>query len=244
LTLLHCKQKMQFSFVLIDDSENSTATLESIKNYEAFLCVAICNSKVEGINKILELKPNIVFLSIGNTPISQSLSFSLLSELHEYLIDLPTIIVLSDTKEAAYEAYQRGVSGYLVQPIDEIDLQKCLMRYQKTHKSLATKISIKSNGDYHFINPNDIIYLKADNNTTDFYLKNGKVISAFKTLKHFEQLLPFYFFRIHHSYLINIEYVSRINLGKCNCYLDNNEIILPFSRTYKDNIDAILVRIS
>ena len=118
------------------------------------------------------------------------------------------------------------------------------MRYQKTHKSLAAKISIKSNGDYHFINPNDIIYLKADNNTTDFYLKNEKVISAFKTLKHYEQLLPFYFFRIHHSYLINIDYVSRINLGKCNCYLDNNEIIVPFSRTYKDNIDAILVRIS
>ena len=235
---------MQFSFVLIDDSENSIATLESIKNYEAFLCVAICNSKTEGIKKILELKPNIVFLSIGNTSISQSLSFTLISELHEYLADLPTIIVLSTTKEAAYEAHQRGVSGYLVQPIDEIDLQKCLMRYQKTHKSLATKISIKSNGDYHFINPNEIIYLKADNNTTDFYLKNGKIISAYKTLKHYEQLLPFYFFRIHHSYLINIDYVSRINLGKSNCYLDNNEIILPFSRTYKDNIDAILVRIS
>jgi DNA-binding LytR/AlgR family response regulator len=235
---------MQFSFVLIDDSDNSTTTLEAIKNYEAFLCVAICTTKEEGLNKILKLKPNIVFLSIGNTPISQSNSFSLLSELHEYLVDLPSIIVLSSTKEAAYEACQRGVSGYLVQPIDEIDLQKCLMRYQKTHKSLASKISIKSNGDYHFVNPKDIIYLKADNNTTDFYLKNGKIISAFKTLKHYEQLLPFYFFRIHHSYLINIEYVSRINLGKCNCYLDNNEIILPFSRTYKDNINAILVRIS
>ena len=235
---------MQFSFVLIDDSDNSTTTLEAIKNYEAFLCVAICTTKEEGINKVLKLKPNIVFLSIGNTLISQSNSFSLLSELHEYLVDLPSIIVLSSTKEAAYEAYQRGVSGYLVQPIDEIDLQKCLMRYQKTHKSLASKISIKSNGDYHFVNPNDIIYLKADSNTTDFYLKNGKIISAFKTLKHYEQLLPFYFFRIHHSYLINIDYVSRINLGKCNCYLDNNEIVLPFSRTYKDNINAILVRIS
>lgn len=235
---------MQFSFVLIDEFDNSATTLEAIKNYEAFLCLAICSTKDEGLNKILKLKPNIVFLSIGNTPISQSNSFSLLSELHEYLVDLPSIIVLSTTKEAAYEAYQRGVSGYLMQPINEIELQKCLMRYQKTHKSLAAKISIKSSGDYHFVNPNDIIYLKADSNTTDFYLKSGKIISAFKTLKHYEQLLPFYFFRIHHSYLINIDYVSRINLGKSSCYLDNNEIILPFSRTYKDNIDAILVRIS
>ena len=63
---------MQFSFVLIDESENSTATLDAIKNYEAFLCVAICSSKEEGMKKILELKPNIVFLSISNTSISQN----------------------------------------------------------------------------------------------------------------------------------------------------------------------------
>ncbi len=115
----------------------------------------------------------------------------------------------------------------------------------KTHKALyADTISIKSNGDYNFIRTSEIVYLKADNNTTDFYLKSGKVISAYKTLKHFEKLLPFYFFRIHHGYVINIQYVSRINLGKNSCYLQNNEIILPFSRTYKANIDTVILRIS
>jgi DNA-binding LytR/AlgR family response regulator len=108
----------------------------------------------------------------------------------------------------------------------------------------ADKIAIKSNGDYHFISTKDIVYLKADNNTTDFYLQSGKVITAFKTLKHFEQLLPFYFFRIHHSYVINVGHVSRINLGKNQCYLLHNEIALPFSRTYKEAIDTIIIRIS
>jgi DNA-binding LytR/AlgR family response regulator len=237
---------MQFSYILIDTSDYLESTLEHIKEYDDFLCLAICKTRKEAINKILELKPNVVFLTINSTQnATDSISFSILSELHEFLDELPTIIVLSDVKEAAFEAYQRGVSGYLLTPIDPNELRKCLMRYQKTHKALhAETISIKSNGDYNFIRSSEIVYLKADNNTTDFYLKSGKVISAYKTLKYFEKLLPFYFFRIHHSYVINIQYVSRINLGKCSCYLQNNEIILPFSRTYKANIDTIILRIS
>ncbi len=237
---------MQFSYILIDNSYYLESTLEHIKEYDDFLCLAICKTRKEAINKILELKPNVVFLTINSTQnATDSISFSILSELHEFLDGLPTIIVLSDVKEAAFEAYQRGVSGYLLTPIDPNELRKCLMRYQKTHKALhAETISIKSNGDYNFIRSSEIVYLKANNNTTDFYLKSGKVISAYKTLKYFEKLLPFYFFRIHHSYVINIQHVSRINLGKCSCYLQNNEIILPFSRTYKANIDTIILRIS
>jgi DNA-binding LytR/AlgR family response regulator len=237
---------MQFSYILIDGSDGIESTMEHIKEFEDFLCVAVCKTRKDAINRILELKPNVLFLSINSGhKESDSISFSILSELNEFLDELPTIIVLSDVKETAYEAYQRGVSGYLLTPIDANELRKCLMRYQKTHKALHTDtISIKSNGDYNFIRSSEIVYLKADNNTTDFYLKSGKVISAYKTLKHFEKLLPFYFFRIHHGYVINIQHVSRINLGKNSCYLQNNEIVLPFSRTYKANIDTIILRIS
>lgn len=238
---------MQFSYVLIDGSQIIEPTLELIKAHDAFLCVAVCANRTEGINKILELKPDVVFMHLDglSTLNEDAIQLSLLSELHEFLDVMPTIIVLSSSKEQAFDAYQRGVYGYLLHPIDSNELRKCLFRFQKTHQALyADKIAIKSNGDYHFISTQDIVYLKADNNTTDFYLQSGKVITAFKTLKHFEQLLPFYFFRIHHSYVINVGHVSRINLGKNQCYLLHNEIALPFSRTYKEAIDTIIIRIS
>ncbi len=238
---------MQFSYVLIDGSQVIEPTLELIKVHDAFLCVAVCTSRTEGINKILELKPHVVFLHLETLcpPDGATIQLSLLSELHEFLDVVPTTIVLSKSKEQAFDAFQRGVYGYLLYPLDPNELRKCLMRFQKTHRSLYPhKISIKSNGDYHFISTREIVYLKADNNTTDFYLQSGKVITAFKTLKHFEQLLPFYFFRIHHSYIINVAHVSRINLGKNQCYLLNNDISVPFSRTYKEAIDTIIIRIS
>lgn len=236
---------MQFSYLIIDQSEYSQKLYEKINDFEDFLCLSVCQSESEGINKILELRPNLVFLSINQTEKTNYSPFQLISELNEYLDELPTFIVLSETKEAAFEAFQRGVSAYLLKPIDTNELRKCLLRYAKRNtSSISDKICIKSHGDYHFIKTSDIVYLKADNNNTDFYLESGKVISAFKTLKYFEKLLPFFFFRIHHGFIINIDFVSRINLGKSNCYLQNNEIILPFSRTYKKNIDTIILRIT
>ena len=71
-------------------------------------------------------------------------------------------------------------------------------------------------------------------------MKDGTVISAFKTLKSFEEKLPEGFIRVHQSYILNSRYVSRINYGKSICTLSHGqEEELPFSKTYKDRIDAL-----
>lgn len=237
---------MNYSYVFIDDLNDTKHVVSLINEYNDFLCLSVCDSNETGLNKILELKPNIVFLVFnGNTENEISQFFTILGEMNEYITELPYVILISKIKEIAYYSYQRGVDSFLLNPVSKDDLRKCLFRYIKNNKSKFTeKICIKTQGDYHFLIASNIVYLKADNNTTDFFLSNGKVISGFKTLKYYEQLLPFYFFRIHHSYLINMEFVSRINIGKSQCFLLNNEIVLPFSRTYKDNINTIIMRIS
>lgn len=101
-------------------------------------------------------------------------------------------------------------------------------------------ICVKSYGDYRFINADDICYLQADNNSTDLHLSNGEMITAFKTLKHFENVLKSPFVRIHNSYIVNIDYVSRIHTGNSVCYIKNTTTKLPFSKSYKENVDAIL----
>ena len=87
---------------------------------------------------------------------------------------------------------------------------------------------------------NNILYLKSDNNSTDFFMKDGSVVSAFKTLKSFEKQLPGQFIRVHQSYIINSRYVSRINYGKSICSLNYGKVEeLPFSKTYKDKVDLL-----
>ncbi|MBC5840312.1 MAG: LytTR family DNA-binding domain-containing protein [Flavobacteriaceae bacterium] len=105
-------------------------------------------------------------------------------------------------------------------------------------------LCVKSYGDYRYIDTRDICYLQADNNSTDIHLNNGEMVTAFKTLKHFEGALTFPFVRIHNSYIVNTSYISRIHTGNSVCYIKNTAVKLPFSKSYKGNIDLIISEIS
>lgn len=101
-------------------------------------------------------------------------------------------------------------------------------------------ICIKSYGDYRYIDAKDICYFQADNNSTDIHLNNGEMVTAFKTLKHFEGILSHPFIRIHNSYIVNRNHISRIHTGNAVCYIKNTPIKLPFSKSYKGNVDLII----
>lgn len=105
-------------------------------------------------------------------------------------------------------------------------------------------ICIKSYGDYRYIEAKDICYFQADNNSTDIYLNNGEMITAFKTLKHFEGILSYPFIRIHNSYILNRNYISRIHTGNALCSIKNSVVKIPFSKSYKSSIDAIILEFS
>ena len=108
----------------------------------------------------------------------------------------------------------------------------------KTEQPLI--LCIKSYGDYRYIDAKDICYFQADNNSTDIHLNNGEMVTAFKTLKHFEGILPAPFTRIHNSYIVNRNYISRIHTGNTVCYIKNTTTKLPYSKSYKANIDTII----
>lgn len=227
------------SYIIIDATQTLEKSLNHFQQFEAFICIGIFSNYADALNALLEKKPQLVFFQF-----SEAIPLSLLLDLQQYVDDLPYVVVLNPDVKNAYEAIKFGVMDYILTPLLVTELRKAFLKYEKFFKKEKNeKLSIKSNGDYHFISLEDIVYLKADNNTTDFYLQNGKIISGFKTMKFFENQLPFYFFRIHNSYIVNIHFVSRINVGKSNCYLLDNTHSLPFSRTYKNNIDTIIRRI-
>lgn len=105
-------------------------------------------------------------------------------------------------------------------------------------------ICVKSYGDYRYIDAKDIAYLQADNNSTDIHLNGGEMITAFKTLKHFEGILKYPFVRIHNSYIVNVDFISRIHTGNTVCHIKNSTTKLPFSKSYKENVDAIIATIA
>lgn len=119
-----------------------------------------------------------------------------------------------------------------------------IIQQQLANAEQPLVLCIKSYGDYRYIDAADICYFQADNNSTDIHLNNGEMITAFKTLKHFEGILPNPFIRIHNSYIVNRNYISRIHTGNAVCYIKNTTVKLPFSKSYKENIDLIIADIA
>jgi DNA-binding LytR/AlgR family response regulator len=168
--------------------------------------------------------------------------------------DLPHMEVKNPvaTFEVLDEAEVETLQEEEIDPnVNDIEVKVTPMTVDKPAVSMVQQpdqslvICVKSYGDYRYIDSADILYFEADNNSTDIHLSNGEMITAFKTLKHFETVLPPHqFLRIHNSYIINVNQVSRIHTGNTVCYIKNSTTKLPFSKSYKENVDLIISRIA
>jgi DNA-binding LytR/AlgR family response regulator len=259
---------MSFTYIIIDDSQESAlqtkVAADGVPDLE-FLGMAF--TLEEGLNLVIEKKPHLIFLEIVPTDEKSNLSLSFISELHRFLTVLPEVIITTTQKNWAFEAIDYGVFDYHLKPVQTIQIVKSVYKLrkkarfdvpiQKLHSdqqqilpSIISQtreqdpkpliICIKSYGDYRYINADDVCYFQADNNSTDIHLNSGEMITAFKTLKHFEGILTFPFIRIHNSYIVNRKYISRIQTGNSLCFIKNSTTKLPFSKSYKTNIDLII----
>lgn len=231
---------MEYSYTIIDSDATSNLQLQcNLEVYGEFICTGIAKDSTEGLNTILKKKPDIVFINLNEKAHEY---FFMVMEMHQYVTELPIFIGISKSKQHAYEAIKNNFFDYWLQPFNEFEIRKSLLRFMKLmpkEEKEGQTICLKSYKDFQYLDTNDILYLKADNNATDFIMKSGSTISAYKTLKTFESLLPKNFIRVHQSYIINVDYVSRINYGKSICSLKHKSEQLPFSKSYIENIDSL-----
>lgn len=260
---------MSFTYVIVDDSKEGALQTKGIADeFPELVFLGMANTHVNGIDLVLEKKPQLVFLEIDPTDKKSLLSLGFISELHRFLTILPDIIITTNKKDWALDAINYGVFDYYTKPVLPQQMIKSIhklskkaalvlpnelspsdgltekMTIQATVASKPLIICIKSYGDYRYINADDICFFQADNNSTDIHLNSGEMITAFKTLKHFESILDFPFIRIHNSYIVNRNYISRIQAGNSLCFIRNSLKKIPFSRSYKSNIDLIISEFS
>lgn len=230
---------MEFSYSIVDPNVATFLQLQHfLEEYEGVQCVAHDTEPQKALDSILKYNPDVLFINLQECA---SECFSMVRDLHQYLDTPPVCIGLAQTKDFAYEALKHQFFDYWMLPFSEFDIRKTMLKLGKRLPAPAESpvICLQSYKDYQFLDTDEILYLKADNNATDFILKDGTKISAFKTLKSFEQQLPANFVRVHQSYILNQDYISRINYGKSRCTLKFGKAELPFSRGYRQNVDAL-----
>ncbi|WP_196894201.1 LytR/AlgR family response regulator transcription factor [Aureivirga marina] len=229
---------MNFSYLILDDNlQSSNELISKMELFSNYLCVGKTQSNDEFLELMLSKNPQIVFYNIDSESIEK---FQFIRELQHFNnIQKPEIIVYSSSKEYAYEAIKLHVKDYLLRPLKIIDLKKALNKFEENHIVNDSLISVKSYHNLYFLEKEEISYVKADGKTSDFVLGNKRTIVGNIILKEVEKRLPMNsFIRVHNSYIINVNHISRIDLK--NSYIKlKNDLRVPFSRTYKKNINRI-----
>ncbi|MFW0735633.1 MULTISPECIES: LytR/AlgR family response regulator transcription factor [unclassified Flavobacterium] len=117
-------------------------------------------------------------------------------------------------------------------------------------KSIADPPSAAVNTDHITINSldkivimkkEDILFCKSDGRYTTFFLENNMEHVSSKNLGEYSSLLdPVIFFRVHHSYIVNINHITKIN-KKQGYYCEmSNGAKLPIARRRIDSLKKVL----
>jgi two-component system, LytTR family, response regulator len=211
--------------ILIDDEKNALEMLEwQLQNYCPQVTIAgICNNADDGIAAIHQHKPQLVFLDIE---MPKKNGFEVLQSFTNPSFD---VIFTTAYNQFALKAFRFAALDYLLKPIDADDLVAAVKRYEKKMlhgnlkdqldilmqqynqpNTLPEKISFSTQQAIHFINPAHILYAESDSNYTTLHFIDKSKMVVSKTLKEVEEMLVHYnFYRIHHSYIINLKQVNR-----------------------------------
>jgi len=236
--------------IIIDDSSTSRIILEKFltQNFsEKCIIVAICEDAASAKKAIKVNKPDLVFLDIE---MPNKNGFEMLKEIKSIKFE---VIFTTSHADYAIKAIKADALDYLIKPINLKDLSNAIRRFEnqkivqestnsnlietKSSNNLIKKIAFSTDTGYEFIDINSILFCEANSNYCRIFCVDGREILLAKTLKNIhEQLVPTKLFhRIHKSYLVNLNYILRLNKsGSLEVELQNG-IKLPVSFRQKDN---------
>ncbi len=163
------------------------------------------------------------------------------------------IIITTAYDEYAIKALKHDAIDYLLKPIDTDDLRTSIAKIKKYSERIINaekfermltnfnskfnkkRITINTDGKLLFLDVDDIIYVESDGNYSTLYLQNTKKIVVTKKLKEVDAMLPeHYFFRIHNSYIINLNKIKAFIKNEGYVIMDSDHKI-PVARKRKSD---------
>ena len=205
--------------LIIDDEPLAIELVrEYLSSYPVFEIVATCLNGFEGLKAIQDQKPDLIFLDIQMPKIT---GFEML----ELLEDPPAVIFTTAYDEYAIKAFEIHALDYLLKPFSKDRFAKAVAKYQKPEvaalnsafkeklnhwETHARRVVLKVKNEIKIIPFQDIRYLEANDDYVNIYTHEGRFLKN-KTLASFERLLdPASFVRIHRSYIVQINGITKI----------------------------------
>ncbi|MBL4745447.1 MAG: response regulator transcription factor [Flavobacteriaceae bacterium] len=232
--------------LLVDDENDALEALEwKLNHYIDNVDISTCNSPLKAIDIIESTKPDVVFLDIQMPEMD---GFTMIEKLKYKNFNL---IFTTAHDEFALKAIKVSAIDYLLKPVDKDELLEAIAKVRSSQTDLKLedklqlllnningspndKINISADGKVYLLEQDDVVMLKSDKSYTTIFLKNEQQIVVSKTLKEVERKFQFsQFYRVHNSYLINLNHVKEYLKGLGGELIMSNGLTASISRNKK-----------
>lgn len=218
--------------IIIDDEPLARSMVrEGLSSLAGFEIVAECGDGFEGMKSIQQHTPDLIFLDIQMPKIS---GFEML----ELLEKPPAVIFITAFDEFAIKAFEANAIDYLLKPFSKERFDAALKKFitkrggepeiKSTQKLLDTvsqaapqnmRIVVKSGNKIKIISLPEVIYFEAADDYVNVVTAEGSFLKN-KTMNFFEHSLdPLQFVRIHRSYILNVQQITRIEVYEKESYV-------------------------
>ena len=217
--------------MIVDDEPLAVRLLESyVEKTPDLQLLASFTDSITAVNAVKEQKPDLLFLDIQMPNIDgMELAHSLPAETR--------VVFTTAFKEYAFESYEVNALDFLLKPIR---YNKFLNAVEKAKKQISPQaetpqlspqqntVFIRVDGEWRNVVIDKITYVSCIKDYVMFYLDDEpKPLITHLTMKAVEQMLPSEkFLRIHRSYIVAIDKISKIDRNDC-VYIGKEIIHVP-----------------
>lgn len=224
--------------LIIEDEPNAGQLLQDYISKVPYLSLSgTCFDALEAMELLSHTRADLIFLDINMPDLTGV-------ELIHMLPKEQKVIFTTAYSEYAIQSYEYNAVDYLLKPIT---FKRFLMAVQKAAQLLPDAQRTASSApqeEYLFaksdkkmirVNLRDIIFFEALKEYVCIHTATQKIVT-YKRMKELLEKLPSHFIRIHNSYIINGDHITRVE-GNYVLVSDKN---LPVGISYRDAFSAFI----
>lgn len=236
--------------ILVEDESHARALLKRyVEKYCELDVIGEAENVSEGVQLVLERKPDIVFLDISLPGLN---GFELIRQLQPISFE---VIFVTAFDQYAIQAIKLSAVDYLLKPIDIGELRVASLKAIErinfknvnrnldilldniSHNTTSRKIAIPDGHGFVYEEISNIIRLKASGRYTEIFTASGKKYLVTRNLGEFDKMLSQYtFLRVHHSHLINPVHISSYDKSDGGFLIMNDKSEVEVSRKNKEEL--------
>jgi len=246
--------------ILVDDERLACDELAYLlRDFPEIEVVGTARNGPEAVELIESLEPDLVFLDVQMPGLD---GLTVIRQLREKDLRLPYFVLITAYDQYAVEAFRLEAMDYLLKPIDRERLAVSVERARRALQEKArpaaaeppppprpsaqrTKLLVRSNNRNFIVDAQDVIYATIEEGLITVVTTRLEGTSNYKTIEELHSSLdPDVFWRVHRSYLVNINRIKELIPWFKSTYQlrmdDRKQTEIPVSRVQTKRLRSLL----